>query len=50
LNAAIANEIGKLVADFTGRGAPRSQAFIDQDVVVCLLEDGATRAEVSSVA
>src|ERR1700730_16865273 len=23
LNAAIANEIGKLVADFTGRGAPR---------------------------
>ena len=50
LNAAIANEIGKLVADFTGRGAPRSRAFIDQDVVVCLLEDGATRAEVNLVA
>ena len=50
LNAAIANEIGKLVADFTGRGAPRSRTFIDQDVVVCLLEDGATRAEVNLVA
>ncbi len=50
LNAAIANEIGRLVADFTGRGAPRSRAFIDQDVVVCLLEDGATKAEVNLVA
>jgi uncharacterized protein YbcI len=50
LNAAIANEIGKLVADFTGRGAPKSRAFIDQDVVVCLLEDGATKAEANLVA
>jgi len=50
LNAAIANEIGKLIADFTGRGATRSRAFVYQDVVVCLLEDGATRAEVNLVA
>jgi uncharacterized protein YbcI len=50
LNAAIANEIGKLVADFTGRGATRSRAFVHQDVVVCLLEDGATKAEVNLVA
>lgn len=50
LNAALANEIGKLVADFTGRGAPRSRAFVDQDIVVCLLEDGATRAEANLVA
>ena len=50
LNAAIANEIGKLVADFTGRGAPRSRAFIDQDAVVCLLENGATKAEINLVA
>jgi uncharacterized protein YbcI len=50
LNAAIANEIGKLIADFTGRGATRSRAFVDQDVVVCLLEDGATRAEINLVA
>jgi uncharacterized protein YbcI len=50
LNAAIANEIGKLVADFSGRGATRSRAFLQQDVVVCLLEEGATRAEVNLVA
>jgi uncharacterized protein YbcI len=45
LNAALANELGKLIADFTGRGATKSRAFVDQDVVVCILEDGATRAE-----
>jgi uncharacterized protein YbcI len=50
LNAALANEIGKLVADFTGRGATRSRAFVHQDVVVCLLEDGATRGERNLVA
>lgn len=50
LNAAIANEIGKLVADFTGRGATKSRGFLYQDMVVCLLEDGATKAEVNLVA
>jgi uncharacterized protein YbcI len=45
LNAALANELGKLIADFTGRGATRSRAFIHQDLLVCLFEDGATRAE-----
>jgi uncharacterized protein YbcI len=45
LNAALANEIGKLFADFTGRGARKSRAFMFQDVVICLLEDGATNAE-----
>ncbi len=50
LNAAIANEIGKLVADFTGRGATKSRAFLYQDTVVCLLENGATKAEVNLVA
>lgn len=45
LNAALANEMGKLVADFTGRGARRSRAFLYQDMVVCLFEDGATNAE-----
>lgn len=45
LNAAIANELGKLMADFIGRGATRSRAFLGPDVVVCLLEDGATRGE-----
>jgi len=50
LNAALANEIGKVIADFTGRGATKSRAFIDQDVVVCVLEDGATRAETNLIA
>lgn len=44
-NAALADELGKIVADFTGRGATRSRAFIHQDVVVCVFEGGATRAE-----
>jgi uncharacterized protein YbcI len=50
LNAALANEIGRLVRDFTGRGAPRSRAFVHQDLVVCVLEDGATRGERNLVA
>jgi hypothetical protein len=37
LNAALANELGKLIADFTGRGATRSRAFLHQDIVVCVL-------------
>jgi uncharacterized protein YbcI len=45
LNAALANELGKLIADFTGRGAQRSRAFLHQDVVICLLEDSATNGE-----
>ena len=50
MNAAIANEVGKLVADFTGRGATKSRAFVQQDLVVCVFEDGATRAERNLVA
>lgn len=50
LNAALANELGKLIADFTGRGATRSRAFVQQDLVVCVFEDGATRAERNLVA
>jgi uncharacterized protein YbcI len=50
LNAAISNELVRMVADFTGRGATKSRAFVYQDVVVCLLEDGATKAERNLVA
>jgi uncharacterized protein YbcI len=45
LNAALANELGKLIADFTGRGAQKSRAFVHQDLVVCVLEETATGAE-----
>lgn len=50
LNTAIANELGKLVADFVGRGGTKSRAFISDDVVVFLLEDGATRGERNIIA
>jgi uncharacterized protein YbcI len=50
LNAALANELGKLLADFTGRGATRSRAYVIQDLVVGVFEDGATRAEQNLVA
>jgi uncharacterized protein YbcI len=50
LNAALANELGKLIADFTGRGATKSRALVHQDLVICVFEDGATRAERNLVA
>lgn len=50
LNAALANELGKLIAEFAGRGARKSRAFIHDDVLVCLFEDGATRLEAHLVA
>jgi uncharacterized protein YbcI len=45
LNSAIANAVVGVIADFTGHGPSRSRAFVHGDVVVCLLEDGMTRAE-----
>jgi uncharacterized protein YbcI len=50
LNQAIANEIGHLLADFTGRGASKSRAFVHDDVVVCLLEHSLTKAEQNLIA
>jgi uncharacterized protein YbcI len=50
LGAAIANELGKMISEFVGRGATKSRAFVHNDIVVLLLEDGATRAEVNLVA
>jgi uncharacterized protein YbcI len=50
LNAALANELGKLIADYTGRGATRSRAIVSADLVVCVFEDGATKAERNLVA
>lgn len=50
VNLALANELSKLIADFTGRGASRSRAFINGDLVVLLLKDGATRGERNLIA
>jgi uncharacterized protein YbcI len=49
LNAAIADEISKLVAEFTGHEATGSRAFIDRDVVVCQLDGAVTKAEINLV-
>lgn len=45
LNMALANAIGKIEAEYTGRGSARSRAFVDRDVVVCILHDDATPSE-----
>jgi uncharacterized protein YbcI len=45
MNAALANEIVKILAETTGRGSTRSRAFVQGDVAVCVLEDAITRAE-----
>ncbi len=45
LNAALANEIGRLFAEAVGRGATRSRAFVSHDAAVCVLENGVTKAE-----
>jgi len=45
LNAAIAREIVSLMAQYTGRGPTRSRAFVHDDMVVCLLEQGMTKGE-----
>jgi uncharacterized protein YbcI len=50
LNAVIADEISKLVADFTGHEATGAHAFMDRDVVVCQLEGAVTKAELNLVA
>jgi uncharacterized protein YbcI len=50
LSAAIANEVGRIVADFTGRGPTKSRAFVYDGVVVCLFEDSMTKAERSLIA
>jgi uncharacterized protein YbcI len=50
LNAAIANEIVSLMAQFTGRGPTKSRAFVHDDVVVCLLEQSMTKGESKLVA
>jgi uncharacterized protein YbcI len=50
LNSALASEIVGVMAQNTGRGPTRSRAFIHDDVVVCLLEQGMTKAEKKLVA
>ena len=36
LAAALANEIVALMADYTGRGSPRSRCHVHEDLIVCV--------------
>jgi uncharacterized protein YbcI len=45
LGLQISNAIGRLHKDFVGRGPEKVRTYIDDDLVLCLLEGGFTRAE-----
>jgi len=45
LLAAISNMVVGVYADCLGRGPTRARSYIDQDVVLCLLEDTLTKPE-----
>jgi uncharacterized protein YbcI len=43
----ISNSIGRIHKEFVGRGPDRVRTYVDDDLVVCILEGGFTRAEQS---
>jgi uncharacterized protein YbcI len=45
LSAAISNHVVRLFAEYTGRGPTRARTAIRDNVVVCITEDGMTKAE-----
>ena len=45
LLAAVSNMVVGVYADSLGRGPTRARSYIDQDVVLCLLEDTLTKPE-----
>jgi uncharacterized protein YbcI len=49
IGAQVANEVVRILAEFTGRGATRSRAFVHGDVVVCLYEESMTKVERSLI-
>jgi uncharacterized protein YbcI len=49
LSAALANAIVALMAEYTGRGAPKSRCYVHENLVVCVLHDSLTKGEVSLV-
>jgi uncharacterized protein YbcI len=44
-NAAIANKVVQLMREYTGRGPTKARAFINDNVVVCLVQDTLTKGE-----
>jgi uncharacterized protein YbcI len=49
LAAGLANEIVALMAEYTGRGSPKSRCHVHDDLVVCVLHDSLTKGELSLV-
>lgn len=45
LGLQISNALGRIHKELVGRGPEKAQTFIDDDLVVCVLEGGLTRAE-----
>lgn len=45
LSAAISNKIVQLLSEYTGRGPTRARTFINDGLVVCLLQDTLTKGE-----
>ena len=43
--AAISNHVVRLMREFTGRGPTKSKAYIQDDLVVVIVEDNLTKAE-----
>ena len=50
LNAAISKAVVRSFSDYIGRGPTKARTSIRDDLVVCLLENGLTKAERSLVA
>lgn len=45
LGLRISNAIGRLLKELVGRGPDKVRTYIDDDLIVCVLEGGLTRAE-----
>lgn len=45
LSSAISNKVVQLLSEYTGRGPTRARTFINDGLVVCLLQDTLTKGE-----
>jgi uncharacterized protein YbcI len=49
LAAELANAIVALMAEYTGRGSPKSRCYVHENLIVCVLHDSLTKGELSLV-
>ncbi|CAN5159543.1 hypothetical protein BH20ACT16_BH20ACT16_08220 [soil metagenome] len=47
--AAISNHVVRTISEFTGRGPTKARTYINEDVVMCVLQDTLTKGERSLV-